>query len=1206
MKKRTVIVALLALLGCAGEDYTPVYFPGMQGESEGEKPPTGADLALSQAQCDLELTAELCVQIKGPNLEVGTDPNDPLCAETPPIPLQIDGERILLRGRDFPDINVSVEVRGVPTPMTINGRGDGDGSTNMGEGSWTPEGDILIQGFSFFVNVLGMAGEIPNIDLTTDEAKEVPELPTLRGASVDATGLVTLVAAAVLGPLFPAADEFLLGASLQATFKGRLTPPLAECAQTETISRSLAIVKLRPAGGDQWIEEPLPEGNILEVSKGVMIAQSPQDTGPAFEEKAEFKAANQSNQTVQLEFPYQIGPFYFLVEGQTQIPLDPNESLHFAIAFRPDTATVGAEGPVQERLQLGGSSFVLSGVALRRAGQLTANQTDGLGQTLMANIETVSFGTQEVSAAPVRNYFRCATVTCNQESAITDCRPCATGGEDQCRLWMVNAHDRPLEEMGGDCRPLHPHSVPQMNVRAPLSPGQQILVLQNDGVETIAIQNIYIKAEEGSFSTGEFGAAGISLPLMLSPGQSADLIVTYHPKDLIGFDGRQAVAGQPAVDRAILTITTDTGAKKLSLLGRTQIEEVPELQAYFATPTGLKARAGMETFSFEEVTAQTQAIAFPVFFNVSETAAQGVRITDIKLEGDDVAFFEWLDSPAEVEDRQPPSGAGRRCSIPVFDPQTGRMIDERFDLDFVTFGSQGFDLKPGLFSEANLPLFGCVNFHRDPGQNLTQRIFKADLTVSGFQLDPQGRLLRNPDNTFRQTTLKTPLVAAVDPVKGKMVLRVSQTIAAILNPQAPSLTAVAAKREVDLMRQTGIIEKPQVLLGALILDPFDEMEITDTDRQIVSRPNDGVTTVFRAIDTRPTPENYPEDFLFDYATLLHDAGLLETPGIFYDYDEGRPLPENLKVNGWRIFTGALSYPGPLSPRSPITQGECELIDPCAPEGLRQFAESGIGSDGKGACAFFYGSGGRYHSPAFEPVIRGESYNLCDHRDQRQELLAMDTGYYSVDGHITFQDIGFRFWGPTYIHNPHGPLGFKPPLDEVFHIAFTTELLAPPQEAGALNLIPDEKVDLGRLEHKINLTDETLTTPPICPKNTDNRFWGGRRLSSWRYFAPLLFKDEAGEIPAGCPEAGNNFTGGTAFLKGRRLDPTTKTFTLVSVAKFGNREDLSLAFKNIMLFVALNGWVCDPQGSETDFEGAACFDPGINERDAAAQISIVED
>ena len=177
------------------------------------------------------------------------------------------------------------------------------------------------------------------------------------------------------------------------------------------------------------------------------------------------------------------------------------------------------------------------------------------------------------------------------------------------------------------------------------------------------------------------------------------------------------------------------------------------------------------------------------------------------------------------------------------------------------------------------------------------------------------------------------------------------------------------------------------------------------------------------------------------------------------------------------------------------------------------------------------------------------------------------------------------------------------MDEVFHTAFTTEILKPQTNPKDYNVLPDEKLDFSKQEHKVNLTDTTLG-PTLCPRNTFNRFIGGQKYSSWRYFAPLIVKDEAGEIPAGCPEPGTPFTGGTAFFRGRRIDPVTRIFSLATTAKFGSREDLSLAFQNVPIFFALNGWLCDPQGDEKDFEGSLCFSPKFNERDAKSQISIL--
>jgi len=103
----------------------------------------------------------------------------------------------------------------------------------------------------------------------------------------------------------------------------------------------------------------------------------------------------------------------------------------------------------------------------------------------------------------------------------------------------------------------------------------------------------------------------------------------------------------------------------------------------------------------------------------------------------------------------------------------------------------------------------------------------------------------------------------------------------------------------------------------------------------------------------------------------------------------------------------------------------------------------------------------------------------------------------------------------------------------------------------------------------------------------------------------LVKDEEGAMPAGCPEPGNNFTGGSAFLRGRPLDQETGSITLVATAKFASDNNLTFAFKDVMFFVVLNGWMCDPEGSEDNFEGVRCYDNVQNSRDANNTISMME-
>ncbi|MFA4972228.1 MAG: hypothetical protein WC683_06415, partial [bacterium] len=285
---------------------------------------------------------------------------------------------------------------------------------------------------------------------------------------------------------------------------------------------------------------------------------------------------------------------------------------------------------------------------------------------------------------------------------------------------------------------------------------------------------------------------------------------------------------------------------------------------------------------------------------------------------------------------------------------------------------------------------------------------------------------------------------------------------------------------------------------------------------------------------------------------------------------------------------------------------CIVVNPCDPAELKLFTEAGAGA-GKGACAFFYATGGRYDSPAFhtsDEMQGGEYENLCNNVGTPQALLDMDTGRYSVDGELIVEEAGMRFFGPTYFHNPGGPMGSKPAMDTVFHLAFTTGVLKPKVKETDPDLVPDEKVDVAGGEYKINLNDSSLATPQICEKNTDNWIVGDKAYSKWRYLDGLLFKDEEGTIPAGCPEEDNDYTGGQAFLRGKAVDPETGNLTVVAAAKFGSSDDLTFAFKDVMMFIVLKGWLCDPTGSEETFEGNKCFDATFNERDAMSQKSII--
>lgn len=232
--------------------------------------------------------------------------------------------------------------------------------------------------------------------------------------------------------------------------------------------------------------------------------------------------------------------------------------------------------------------------------------------------------------------------------------------------------------------------------------------------------------------------------------------------------------------------------------------------------------------------------------------------------------------------------------------------------------------------------------------------------------------------------------------------------------------------------------------------------------------------------------------------------------------------------------------------------------------------------------------------------------MCNLIGNKPKMKDVNTGFYALDGSISFEEIGLRFFGPTYFHNPGGPMGPVPPMDVIFHTAFTTEALVPPKGPEDPDLLPDERIDIQHNEFKVNLDDPTHMNPPMCSKGVGNRVIGGKTLSSWTYMAPLLSKDEEGEIPAGCPQQGyNEFTGGSAYLHGRRLNHETGELTLVAATKFGPSTDLTFAFKDVMMFVVLNGWLCDPLGNEEMFEGTRCYDIELNDRDASTQISMTE-
>jgi hypothetical protein len=770
-----------------------------------------------------------------------------------------------------------------------------------------------------------------------------------------------------------------------------------------------------------------------------------------------------------------------------------------------------------------------------------------------------------------------------------------------------------------------------------------VLAIRNKGANDLAIKRVRIDEVQNSKSTGQFAipqnaifvakgfadiaakaakalegeaVRGASFPVVLPPYHEGYdettmfVVITYQPNDLTGSDGQRAGIGSRATDKAILKIFTDGTPIEMPITGTTTVLESPDLELYFKTTVGIRHLADGNDFSIKGINQETEDLAVPLFLKTSDTASASLRVLSISISGEDAQMFQWLDTKEKIDGVRPDSGKGMRCSIPIIDEKTGEMTGEIFDLNPIPLAQKGFDLSSGAYTLENMPFFGCVNFHRDFGKSPAKNIYQAQIQILSQELDATGNPARNSDGSPKQTSLTAKLRAAINPRSGKMVLRFTQTMAGILNPKFPSLSAITSRldRYFDKGPEAFSEDDFEVFLGAVVLDPFDEMTITTSDgKKILSTPNDKMTALLRSVDTHPSSNDSDDPFLYDYANMIYDGLRPEgTKGIFEDFPN---VPPETRTNGWRIFTGSLSYPGPIVPpgmKSPETPKDCTVINPCSAEGLRRFTKAGIPQGEKGACAFFYASGGRYDSPAFhtkEEIPEGEYENLCNRMDRPQTLNDMDTGYYTVDGRLSFEEVGFRFFGPTYVHNPGGPLGNYPPLDEVFRMGFTTGMIKPSESPDDVNVLPDEKINLTKNEFKINLDDPKMSIPPICKNNTKNRIMMGKEFSTWKYLDGLLFKDKEATVPAGCPENDNNFTGGSAYLKGRDIDHETGIFTIVSSGKFGSSEDLSFAFKDVMMFIILNGWVCDPLGSEENFEGSMCYSIKFNDRDADSQKSL---
>ncbi|HPQ81588.1 MAG TPA: hypothetical protein PLZ86_07695, partial [bacterium] len=907
-----------------------------------------------------------------------------------------------------------------------------------------------------------MVGEVPDLTLTTGSTEDFPALDAVTGKAPDATGAMTLVTGTVVGHTIDAADPYFMGASLTAVFAGSITPPLSQCGGSD--ERSIEVKRLHISKDGSQSESPIPGDERMEVSSGTYIADNSGDVGERFETTAKFRVKNAGSGPQSISIPPRVGPFHMRSLDPLTRSLSAGQAFVLDVTFRPEADT--GPGLVTLPLAIGTDQFMLVGKALEKGGHASVSTVDDDGQVTAPDVDEVPVGSAEVPVNTEREFFICKEISCGEGTSYTDCKPCPDPERQACELLPVSTGGRPLGEVDSSCRETEPGAAPMYTIdlkgsgEIELAGHKQVLAIRNRGVKPMVVKSVVVVDVEGSRSKGEFSVPkgaifvaksfssiqaevaaaldgktpqGAALPLTLPPfHQGYDettmyVVVTYKPADLVGADGNTAGVGSEVTDRAAVKISTDKGDISTVVSGTTTIHESPPLELYFKTSVGVRQVADSTSFSFRGVTPETEDLAFPLFLRVSDNATTTMRITSIQIEGQDAVNFRLLDTAEKISKVQPPAGKGLRCSIPIFDPSTGEMTGEDFDLKPVSLEPPGFDLKPGAHSVETMPLFGCIDFHREPGSE-AKRLFEARVIVRAQEINAQGTPAKNPDGTYRQTTLSGRLLAAINPRSGMMVLRVTQTMAAILNPQFPGLSSISSLS--DMMKERGGLppkeEDLQLFTGAMILDPFDEMTIRSSDGdEVVSTPGDGITAVFRSLDTSPVSQNYEDDFLFDYANLIYDGTRPEgSRGVFEDYPN---VPPDARSNGWRIFTSSLSWPGPIGPpdKVPNYPSQCKVVNPCDPEELKLFTDAGANAAGQGACAFFYATGARYDSPAFhsaEEMEGGSRGNLCSQVGEPQNLLDLNTGRYSVDGRLEFEELGFRFFGPTYFHNPGGPFG----------------------------------------------------------------------------------------------------------------------------------------------------------------------------------------
>lgn len=1018
-------------------------------------------------------------------------------------------------------------------------------------------------------------------------------------------------------------DYFGLRQSGDATQK-----PLPNKEPKVKDSESITVYKVMTGEDGRQIEIPIPTGKILEVGNGTFVARSETDLGDKYTATAKFKIVNSGEKQVNVSLPAQIGPFYLSSGGNLKYSLGPEQFTIITVTFSPNTDNCSGEGEIEEEIELSKTTFKLFGVALKASGLATINIINSDGNIKVSDASMLTFPEIALSANPVKQYFQCKEISCNGEVRYTSCVPCINVLGGSCKLLTVNSKNEPIDAVTSNCKPVTNNKSPSSEINlastdlTSIKVQKKIIEIINTGNEPLVIDHVKIREAKDSASTEQFsintkaifmadsfqevqkkiltafdtGAVFESetFPTVLPPYDPPVLttrlyaVVSYHPNDVLGSDGIAAAVGSSSKDTAYLEITSKERVKNTELVGTTTVREIPALQVFVKSSNGMKSIVSNSVLPLKGITTDTANLAIPLFMKLSDSASTTIKITGITIKGDN---FEWLDTTEKIGSKN----EDVRCIIPIYD-EKGAQIDLIENPEPISLGAKGFTIEPGIYTLDTMPFFGCINFFRDSSTTLEKVSFSGEINITAQELTSSGQVALNPDGSIKETIFTFGLLGVIDPLQGPSVLRLTQTMAGVMNPKFPSISSVASEDEMNLAIAEGIASEAdrEVFIMAIHLDPFDDN-------------GDGVTALFTPIDTRAVPQAYDDPKLKDYTSLIHDSLLPKGErGIFDSYDV---VPNDFRETALKIYTSSLSYPGPIAPpeEQPFGETQCEVVDPCTAEGQRKLGEGSNNPNYKGVCAYFFVTAGDRDSPAFNYPTEnppGNRREMCADRETPYELDPIE-GVYTLDGRMEFERAAIFFQGPTYFHNPSGPLGPVSPLDEKFNVNFTTEVLLPISETKTVDRLPDKRIDVAKGEYKINLNDPYSDLPQLCPTNMKNRYLQGEYFSTWKYIAPLLWKDKEATIRAGCPEEDNDFTGGVAYISGKRLDQKTGHATFVTASKFSSSDNLTFAFKDVMLFLVLNGWFCDPYGPEEDMEGTRCFDKNFNYRDAMTQSSIVK-